>query len=119
MEKGESISTSTQDLQFPNLLNFLAMTNLIYVTFTPYLVATKVQPWNFTMWLKFSYPNSIDFQLGITISFTWIPSTNSVDPAFRLMRFPLDGELDFNLKNDFFIDYLKMTWSRHLFLFYF
>ena len=41
-----------------------------------------------------------------------------VDPAFRLMRFPLDGELDFNLKNDFFIDYLKMTWSRHLFLFY-
>ena len=24
---------------------------------------------------------------------------NGVDPAFRLMRFPLDGELDFNLKN--------------------
>ena len=42
-----------------------------------------------------------------------------VDPAFRLMRFPLDGELDFYLKIWFFIDYLKMTWSRHLFLFYF
>ena len=25
----------------------------------------------------------------------------SVDPTFRLMRFPLDGKLDFNLKNDF------------------
>ena len=25
-----------------------------------------------------------------------------VDPAFRLMRFPLDGELDFNLKNNFY-----------------
>ena len=25
-----------------------------------------------------------------------------VDPAFRLMRFPLDGELDFYLKNDFY-----------------
>ena len=25
-----------------------------------------------------------------------------VDPAFRLMRFPLDGELDFDLKNDFY-----------------
>ena len=25
-----------------------------------------------------------------------------VDPAFRLMRFPFDGELDFNLKNDFY-----------------
>ena len=24
-----------------------------------------------------------------------------VDPAFRLMRFPLDGELNFYLKNDF------------------
>ena len=25
-----------------------------------------------------------------------------MDPAFRLMRFPLDGELDFYLKNWFF-----------------
>ena len=24
-----------------------------------------------------------------------------MDPTFRLMCFPLDGELDFNLKNDF------------------
>ena len=36
------------------------------------------------------------------------------------MRFPLDGELDFfYFENLIFIDYLKMTWSRHLFLFYF
>ena len=42
-----------------------------------------------------------------------------VDPAFRLMRFPLDGELDFYFEKLIFIDYLKMTWSRHLFLFYF
>ena len=41
-----------------------------------------------------------------------------VDPAFRLMRFPLDGELDFYLKN-WFLFIKKMTWSRHLFLFYF
>ena len=27
-----------------------------------------------------------------------------VDPAFRLMRFPLDGELDFYLKENDFID---------------
>ena len=26
-------------------------------------------------------------------------SNHIVDPAFRLMRFPLDGELDFYLKN--------------------
>ena len=25
-----------------------------------------------------------------------------VDPVFRLMRFPLDGELDFCFKNDFY-----------------
>ena len=40
-----------------------------------------------------------------------------VDPAFRLMRFPLDGELDSYFENDF--TYSKMTWSCHLFLFYF
>ena len=41
-------------------------------------------------------------------------------PHFDLisMRFPLDGELDFYLKKIDFI-YSKMTWSRHLFLFYF
>ena len=27
----------------------------------------------------------------------------AVDPAFRLMRFPLDGELDLNLKNWFIL----------------
>ena len=41
----------------------------------------------------------------------------SVDPVFLLMRFPLDGELDFYLKMILFIK--KMTWSCHLFLFYF
>ena len=41
-----------------------------------------------------------------------------MDPAFRLMHFPLDGELDFYLKN-WFLFIKKMTWSRHLFLFYF
>ena len=36
------------------------------------------------------------------------------------MRFPLDGETRFLLfEKLIFIDYLKMTWSRHLFLFYF
>ena len=35
------------------------------------------------------------------------------------MRFPLDGELEFYFEKLIFIDYLKMTWSRHLFLFYF
>ena len=36
------------------------------------------------------------------------------------MRFPLDGELEFfYLKKLIFIDCLKMTWSRHLFLFLF
>ena len=35
------------------------------------------------------------------------------------MRSPLDGELDFYFEKLIFIDYLKMTWSRHLFLFYF
>ena len=28
-----------------------------------------------------------------------------MDPAFRLMRFPLDGELDFNFEKFDFIDY--------------
>ena len=40
-----------------------------------------------------------------------------MDPAFRLNELLLDGELDFYSKNDLFIK--KMTWSRHLFLFYF
>ena len=42
-----------------------------------------------------------------------------MDPTFRLICFPLDGELDFYFKKLIFIDYLKMTWSRYLFLFYF
>ena len=45
----------------------------------------------------------------------------AVDLAFRStsMRFPLDGELEFLFEKLIFIDYLKMTWSCHLFLFYF
>ena len=39
-------------------------------------------------------------------------------PYFGSIRFPLDGELDFDLKNDFLL-VKRMTWSRHLFLFYF
>ena len=38
-------------------------------------------------------------------------------PRILAHTLPLDGELDFYLKNDLFIK--KMTWSRHLFLFYF
>ena len=37
----------------------------------------KMQPWNFIMWQKFSYPNSIDFQLRINIFSTWISSISS------------------------------------------
>ena len=48
-----------------------------------------------------------------------VPKWQSVDPAFRLMRSPLDGELDFLFEKLIFIYCLKMTWSRHLFLFYF
>ena len=33
--------------------------------------------------------------------FNKCPNKLIVDPAFRLMRSPLDGELDFYLKNDF------------------
>ena len=35
------------------------------------------------------------------------------------MRFPLDGELDFLFEKNWFLLIKKMTWSRHLFLFYF
>ena len=43
---------------------------------------------------------------------------HTVDPAFRLMRSPLNGELYFYFEKRF--NWLKkMTWSRHLFLFYF
>ena len=41
----------------------------------------------------------------------------SVDPSFWLMRFLLDGKLDFYLKINLLVK--KMIWSRHLFLFYF
>ena len=42
----------------------------------------------------------------------------SVDPAFLLMHFLLDGELDFYLKKIDFYLFKEMTGSRHLFLFY-
>ena len=44
----------------------------------------------------------------------------SVDPAFLLDAFPLDGETRFLfiLFGENF-DFFKNTWSRHLFLFYF
>ena len=35
------------------------------------------------------------------------------------MRFPLEWRARFLFENLIFIDYLKMTRSRHLFLFYF
>ena len=38
----------------------------------------------------------------------------------RSMRFPLDGELDFLIFEKLILLFeKKMTWSRHLFLFYF
>ena len=45
----------------------------------------------------------------------------SVDPAFRLLECVSHSmaKLDFYFEKLIFIDYLKMTWSRHLFLFYF
>ena len=42
---------------------------------------------------------------------------SSCGPYISAHALPLDSELDFYLKNDLFIK--KMTWSRHLFLFYF
>ena len=47
-----------------------------------------------------------------------------VDPAFSMarMRFPLEWRNSIFIilfEKLIFIDYLKMTWSRHLFLFYF
>ena len=39
------------------------------------------------------------------------------EPHISAHALPLDGKLDFYLKNDLFIK--KTTWSRHLFLFYF
>ena len=44
-------------------------------------------------------------------------SRHFVDLVFWLNVLPLDGELDFYSKNDFI--FKKMTWSCHLFLFYF
>ena len=38
-------------------------------------------------------------------------------PRILVYAFPLDGKLDFYFENDFICS--KMTWSRHLFLFYF
>ena len=42
---------------------------------------------------------------------------NMCGPRISAHALPLDCELDFYLKNDLFIK--EMTWSRHLFLFYF
>ena len=71
-------------------------------------------------------PCHILISLGATTSHDIAPMTpypcTSVDPAFRLnarMRFPLEWRARFLFEKLIFIDYLKMTWSRHLFLFYF
>ena len=63
---------------------------------------------NFIWSVPFQVPHNI--QEPIMIVWT---------PHFVLMRFPLDGELDFYSKNYDFYFIKKMTWSRHLFLFYF
>ena len=64
---------------------------------------------------------SLQPNLFLSLEFFWKTSTLNRqigDPAFRLMRLLLDGELNFYLKNDF--NYLrKLTWSHHLFLFYY
>ena len=39
-----------------------------------------------------------------------------MDPAFRLMRFPLDGKLDFNFENFDFIDYENDSESPLIFV---
>ena len=48
----------------------------------------------------------VNFQLKVVESVFEVQlafeSWTFVDPAFRFMRFPLDGELDFYLKNWFF-----------------
>ena len=43
----------------------------------------------------------------------------TVDPAFRLNAFPTQWRARFLFEKIDFIYCLKMTWSRHLFLFYF
>ena len=65
------------------------------------------------------YPIYIGRHVKDTNYAMYLIPEEGVDPAFRLMRFPLDGELDFYLKNYDFYLLRKMTWSRHLFLFYF
>ena len=40
-------------------------------------------------------------------------------PHFELNAFPTRWRARFLFEKLIFIDYLKMTWSRHLFLFYF
>ena len=42
-----------------------------------------------------------------------------VDPKFLAHALPLDGELTFYFEKYFDFIFKKMTWSRHLFLFYF
>ena len=45
-------------------------------------------------------------------------SRHFVDPAFQLIHFSIDGELDFYFEK-WFYSLRKMIWSRHLFLSYF
>ena len=46
-------------------------------------------------------------------------SRHFVNPTFRLMRFPLDGETRFVILFDENLIFRKKTWSRHLFFFIF
>ena len=51
---------------------------------------------------QMSYLLHLKFKLDPLNDLQW--SRHFVDPAFQLMRFPLDSELDFNLKNyDFYL----------------
>ena len=54
---------------------------------------------------------------NVPTTYLKLVETHTMDPTFLLDAFPLDDELVFYLKNDLLIK--KMTWSRHLFLFYF
>ena len=64
-------------------------------------------------------PHIEQVELGPS-SFTWI-HVLTCGPRISIarMRFPLDGELEFLFEKWFYLFKEKMTWSRHLFLFYF
>ena len=55
-----------------------------------------------THWLTHQTPRLLHFKFKLDPLKDPQWSRHFVDPAFRLMRFPLDGKLDFNLKNDFY-----------------